>query len=77
MSLRYILAVICILAFAGSARADDVPTSQEITIKLPVQSWNVVLQALGELPMKTAYPLMQAIQEQAKTQVTASEKPKK
>lgn len=42
---------------------------QSITIKLPAAEWNVVLQGLGELPLKAALTVLQDIQSQAAAQV--------
>lgn len=45
----------------------------ELTIKLSLSQWNVVMQALGEVPFKTAQPIIANIQEQAKTQLPPPE----
>lgn len=73
------LAIICLSALPAVAQT----APQEITIHLPPAAWNTVIQGLAELPMKTAFPVVQAIQEQAKAQTEISgqakpaDKPKK
>lgn len=42
---------------------------KEIKLDLTVDEVNVILQALGELPFKQVYPLVNKIQEQAAAQL--------
>ena len=64
---------------SGCAHAQQLPPpAQVVTITLPAADWNVVLQGLGELPLKTAMPVLQNIQQQAAPQVAPkSVEPKK
>lgn len=64
----FLLASIALPA-AAQAPAPPMPPQQELVIRLPVAAWNTVLQGLLELPMKTAQPIVQSIQDQAKTQM--------
>lgn len=47
---------------------------KEVTIKLPVESVNAILQTLGQLPTSSgAFPLMVEIKRQADEQVSANQ----
>lgn len=45
--------------------------NQELTIKLTVPQWNVVMQALGEIPLKNGIEVFNAIRSQADAQLSA------
>lgn len=42
---------------------------QEITLKISLDEVNMILEALGEMPFKRVYPLVNKIQEQAAQQL--------
>lgn len=72
---RLILAAAVLIPGAAYAQA---PAPKVITIALPEASWQIVLNGLGELPMKTALPIFQDIQAQALPQLKQPEiEPKK
>lgn len=60
-----------LLSAASAHAADLLPgqAEQTVTIKLPVADWNIVLQGLGELPLKTSYGVLQNIQAQSAPQL--------
>jgi hypothetical protein len=41
-----------------------IPANLPLTVTLEAQSWNIVLEGLGELKYKVAAPLVQALSEQ-------------
>lgn len=45
---------------------------EKITITLGVNEWNVIMASLGKAPYETVAPVVAAIQEQAKTQMSAA-----
>lgn len=63
--------IVAILAMALLISFTPNPNEEkEITIKLTLPQWEVVLQGLGELPMKIAAPISQSIISQAQRQIT-------
>ena len=46
--------------------------NQEVSIKLTVAQWNVVMSILGQGPYSTVAPLVEAIKGQAQNQLTPS-----
>jgi hypothetical protein len=48
-------------------------TSEEITLKLPMSAINACLEALAEMPIKTALPAFSLIQSQTKQQIEAQQ----
>ncbi len=57
----------------GPAGVSPSPADPVILVHLPTSSWNVVLQGLGELPLKLALPVLNEIQAQAAKQNQAPE----
>lgn len=78
--MRFIVVTVVVGLVAGRTLAQPpVPASpeQELTIRLPVSAWNVVVAGLMELPMKLSQPVLLQLETQAKTQMTPSEPGKK
>lgn len=48
---------------------------KDVTIKLPVKAWNIVLKGLGELPLKESGEIVHLIKAQAFPQINSSELP--
>lgn len=67
----FIVTAIWAGAFAESKRQD-----RKISISLTPQEWEVVLQGLSELPMKTSGGVYSSIMQQAQMQLQAQQKPK-
>lgn len=67
-TLSVFLAAVALDAVAAEPTQPAV-SEQTVTIKLPVSSWNIVLQGLGELQLKTAIPVLQDIQAQSAPQL--------
>lgn len=80
---RKIMAVVCavaILLFAAISFTSGRPASKELTVKLPVEGWEYVLNTLSEKPKKEVDPLYNAILGQLQAQLadtTAKPSPKK
>jgi hypothetical protein len=53
---------------SGQQQPINISPSQEFTVKLELQQWNVVLQGMAEAPFKLIAPLVQAITEQINQQ---------
>lgn len=47
-------------------------SEQQLTIKLPLSSWNIIMNALQELPYKASSSVIGEIQSQAKAQIAPS-----
>lgn len=60
--------VVAALLIASPVLAQTAPPV-EVTIKLPVEQWNVVLQALGSQPYERVQGLIAELQRQAGPQV--------
>jgi hypothetical protein len=63
--------LIAILAMTALISFTPNPNEEKpITVTLTLPQWEIVLQGLGELPMKTAAPISQSIIQQAQKQLT-------
>ena len=60
-----ILAMALLISFTSNPNEE-----KTITVTLTLPQWEVVLQGLNELPMKTAAPISQSIIQQAQRQLT-------
>lgn len=60
-----ILAMALLISFTSNPNEE-----KTITVTLTLPQWDVVLQGLNELPMKTAAPISQSIITQAQKQIT-------
>ena len=49
--------------------------NKNVTIDLPVEAWNVVLNALAQRPFAEVSPLIDEIRRQASEQVNAAQQP--
>jgi len=63
--------VIIAVAATYSLMSFNPNQDRKITITLPEQEWNVVLQGLSELPFKTSQATINSIIQQASNQLTA------
>ncbi len=67
------------LAFSALPALAQQTPDPNITIKMPLSQWNVVMNALQVMPYKDSAPVISEIQTQAKPQIAPpeNEKPKK
>jgi hypothetical protein len=55
----------------SSPQQQGVDGRQEVSITLPINTWNIVLSCLSEAPWKTAAPLIEEFHRQIKAVVEA------
>lgn len=64
-----LIAIVLVLGTLFTRCAQAAEPEKQITVTMPIASWNVVLQGLGELQLKTAIPVLTDIQAQSAPQL--------